>query len=210
LLLRATRIFIMRKKFVIPALILAAITVGPLFEQVALASTPKAYRCVLDMDIKAPDSLANGDIDREYPGPLADVTLAANATTAHKILSSIKSENNNGAPATSELQLSMYRSSDDEIQVVVETVIVGAQGLRKEIAHLGVDFKNGADPQFITHGFSPRESGISQEVPMTRSRFLGLGEKTEMTTEPVTFSDAAYFDPLAGVDLQCALITTKN
>jgi hypothetical protein len=209
LLLMRARGFTMRKAFIFPALILTAITIGPLFEQVAHASAQQAYRCVLDMDIKAPDSLAKGDIDGEYPGPLADLTLAANAISVHKTLSTIKSDNNNGAAAISELQLGMYRH-DDEIQVVVETVIVGAQGLRKEIAHMGIDFKNGADPQFITHGFIPRDAGISQEVPMTRSRFLGLGEKIEMTTEQVTFSDAAFFDPLAGVDLQCALVTGKN
>jgi hypothetical protein len=197
----------MRRKFILPTLILAAITVGPLFEQVAHAGTQKAYRCVVDMDIKSPDSLAKGEIDNEYPGPLADVTLAANASSVHKVLSRAKSENNNGAPATSELQLAMYRQ-DNEIQVVIETVIVGGQGLRKEIAHLGADFKNGDQPRMTIHGFVPRDAGITQEV-MTRD--AEPRDQTEFvsaisTAQPVTFSDAAFFDPLAGIDLQCALV----
>jgi hypothetical protein len=197
----------MRKKIIFPALMLAAIAVGPLFEQVAHASAQQAYRCVIDMDIKHPDSLAKGDIDREYPGPLADVVLAANASSAHKVLSKAKSENNNGAPATSELQLAMYRQ-DNEIQVVIETVIVGAQGLRKEIAHLGADFKNGDSPRITIHGFVSRDAGITQEVtaPSSDSQERAEFVSARTTTEEVTFSDAAFFEPLAGVDLQCALV----
>jgi hypothetical protein len=159
---------------------------------------------VVVMNINSPDSLANGEIGDDSPGVLADVTLDASSDSVSQVFSTVKSANNAGSPATSDLELSVDRQGS-VIQAAVMTVMSGP-GLQKDQLHISAHFMNGSDPQFITHGFVSRDAGISEMIETKESRFFGLSEKTITQSEEMKFSDAAFFDPLAGVDLQCALV----
>jgi hypothetical protein len=194
--------FSMSKRYFLMSLL--ALSLAPALVKADRANSAVSYRCVLEMEIKSPDSLARGQIDDESSGPLADVTLAANSVSVSRILSSVTSADNSGAPATSSLELSISRQSG-VIQAVLETVISGP-GLQKEQPHISLNFMNGSDPQVVTHGFVSRDTGITVPVETKQKRFLDLGEKTVIQPEEMKFSDAAFFDPLAGVDLQCALV----
>jgi hypothetical protein len=192
----------MSKRYFVASLL--ALSLAPALVRADHVNTAMAYRCVVVTNINAPDSLANGEIGSDSDGVLADVMLGASSDAVSQVFSSVKSPDNSGSPATSNLELSVNRQGA-VIQAAVMTVMSGP-GLQKDQVHISVDFMNGSDPQFVTHGSVSRDAGITEKIETKESRFFGLGEKTVTQPEEMKFSDAAFFDPLAGVDLQCALV----